>query len=288
MDHQRLLKFRKNAPVLLVFLACLSLCLSSCSILEGLSDGPSMAGDENQPQENQKAPDFTLETTDGRKISLHDFSGKPVIVNFWTTWCGPCKSEMPAMEDIHRRYKDSGLSILAINSGEEASKVIGYGQEMGLSFLLLLDSDSNISNTYRVNSIPRSFFIDEEGMIRKIIYGSLSASELDQYVQDLMQAQPVVETAATNTQAPTSVQTDQVILEGCVNTSVLNVRSGPGLKDPVIMGLARGRCELYDATNEDRQWLRLADLKSDKGERLWVASQFIDLKGEIERLPRMP
>ncbi|MCZ6479861.1 MAG: TlpA disulfide reductase family protein [candidate division NC10 bacterium] len=114
------------------------------------------------------APDFTLPNLQGRPVQLSNFRGKKaVFINFWATWCPPCRLEMPMMEKAYHVYKGDGLEILAISvdSGPK-SLVRNFIQEFELTFPALLDPDMKTMNQFRIFAIPASFLVDKEGMIR--------------------------------------------------------------------------------------------------------------------------
>ncbi|MBI5047890.1 MAG: TlpA family protein disulfide reductase [Deltaproteobacteria bacterium] len=112
------------------------------------------------------APDFTLNNLDGRRVSLKDFKGKVIFLNFWATWCTPCVIEMPSMEVLHKRYKDKGLVVLAVNSEEGVKKVSSFIKKKSYTFPVLLDSDGSvINNSYRAMGFPTTYLIDRSGMV---------------------------------------------------------------------------------------------------------------------------
>ncbi|MBI5874919.1 MAG: redoxin domain-containing protein [Deltaproteobacteria bacterium] len=112
------------------------------------------------------APDFTLSALDGKKVSLKDFKGKAVFLNFWATWCPPCTIEMPSMEALHKRFKDKGLVVIAVNSEEGEKKVSKFIKKKGYTFLVLLDSDGSVSSdSYRAIGFPTTYLIDRQGMV---------------------------------------------------------------------------------------------------------------------------
>lgn len=112
------------------------------------------------------APDFTLSAFDGKKVSLKDFKGKAVFLNFWATWCPPCTIEMPSMEALHKRFKDKGLVVIAVNSEEDEKKVSKFIKKKGYTFLVLLDSYGSVSSdSYRAIGFPTTYLIDRHGMV---------------------------------------------------------------------------------------------------------------------------
>lgn len=127
----------------------------------------------------QPAPDFSLKTADGKTVRLSDFKGHPVLINFWATWCAPCKFEMPALESIYQKYKDKGLVILAVDiktdNGEAA--VRKYQQDMGLSFPVVMDTTGETENNYRVRAYPTSFFIGKDGKLREVKRGAFMSAD---------------------------------------------------------------------------------------------------------------
>lgn len=118
------------------------------------------------------APDFTLTDMQGQQVSLSQFRGKIVILNFWATWCPPCVEEMPSMEQLYREFKDKDLVVLAVNvesSGQEA--VSEFLAKKSYSFKILLDPDAEIQNTYGVFRLPESFLIDRNGVVVEKVIG---------------------------------------------------------------------------------------------------------------------
>ncbi len=120
------------------------------------------------------APDFTLENMQGEKVSLSQLRGKVVIVNFWATWCPPCRTEMPSMEVLHQTFKDDDLVLLAINVEKNGRKAVTrFLQETPYNFPILLDDQQQTQNLYGVFQYPESFIIDRSGVVVKQVIGAV-------------------------------------------------------------------------------------------------------------------
>jgi len=109
--------------------------------------------------------EIKLKDLDGRPVSLSDFRGKIVFLNFWTTWCFDCRVEMPHMEKLHQRFKDKEIAMVTINLQESAAQVKQFFKKFKLTFTALLDSDGGTGALFRINSIPTSFILNREGII---------------------------------------------------------------------------------------------------------------------------
>jgi peroxiredoxin len=131
------------------------------------------------------APDFTLQDLDGNTVTLTELQGQVVVVNFWATWCGPCRLEMPALQARYEALKDEGFTVLAVNTGDTAEAATGFGVELGLSFPLLLDPGDAVNTLYRVRGWPTTYFIDRDGMIDGQHVGYLSDGQLDEYLAEV-------------------------------------------------------------------------------------------------------
>ncbi len=118
------------------------------------------------------APDFQLYNLDGNRVSLSDFRGKPVLINFWATWCPPCRAEMPYIQEIYEEWTNKGLLVLAINIGERSSKVEEFMRSNSLSFAVLLDTKQDVAQRYNITGIPTTFFIDKDGIIQDKVIGA--------------------------------------------------------------------------------------------------------------------
>ena len=127
---------------------------------------------KGQAAEHEVAPDFKLKTVDNRTIRLSDYRGKIVFLNFWATWCPPCRMELPSMEKLSERLKGQPFIILAVNVDEgNPENVRGFVREMDLTFPVLID-DGSAAARYRVNAIPTTFIIKKDGVIYSIINGA--------------------------------------------------------------------------------------------------------------------
>lgn len=122
---------------------------------------------EARPEVGYLAPDFTLPSLDGQTVRLSDLRGKAVLLNFWATWCAPCRLEMPTMEKAYQEYKSRGLEILAVSLDAGSNSVVKhFMQELQLDFPVLLDPNMEVLRLYRQFSIPATFLIDKQGIVR--------------------------------------------------------------------------------------------------------------------------
>ena len=153
---------KKILKVILPIILTLGLVVTVCSA----------CSEPSEARVGQPAPDFQLQNLDGQSISLNDLKGKPVLLNFWSTWCGPCVSEMPYLQEIYDEWSGKGLMLLAINGGESSSKVSKFLQDYNLSLPVLLDTEGIVAQRYNVSGIPTTFFIDKEGIIQEKVIGA--------------------------------------------------------------------------------------------------------------------
>jgi peroxiredoxin len=116
-------------------------------------------------REKQEARDFTLKTVDGGEVTLSGLRGQVVFLNFWATWCPPCRAEMPSMEALYQRFKDQGLAFAAIDLMENAAAVEGFVRENGFTFPVLLDAGGMAGGQYGVQAVPTTFILDRDGGI---------------------------------------------------------------------------------------------------------------------------
>ncbi len=145
------------------------------------------------PRVGFPAPDFTLQTLDGEMMSLSDTRGQVVVVNIWATWCGPCRAEMPAIQNLHIAESQRGLVIMAVNSTvqDNTATVRSFATELGLTFPILFDTDGAVTHSYRVQALPTTFVVDRQGVIRKIFYGGpLNEATLRAALDPLLQEEP--------------------------------------------------------------------------------------------------
>lgn len=129
------------------------------------------------PQLGGPAPNFQFQNPEGQATSLSDLRGKPVLVNFWATWCSPCRMEMPYLQQIYEEWQERGLVVLAINIGESADKVTNFVESYSISFPVLLDTNQDAALCYNIQYIPTTFFIDRDGIIQYIEVGAFQSKE---------------------------------------------------------------------------------------------------------------
>ena len=149
--------------------------LSAVSLLIILAGLLGMAG--RPPLVGSPAPEIALKDLQGQEVKLSDLHGKIVLLNFWATWCKPCKEEMPAMQASYDKLRDQGFVVLAVNELEDTDKVIEHIRTHGHTFLVVMDHDNRVANRYGVVGLPASFFIDRQGIVREHIFGNLLTEE---------------------------------------------------------------------------------------------------------------
>ena len=147
---------------------------------------PETAVTTGSAQMGQLAPDFSLPTLGGGETNLSDYAGQVVLVNFWATWCPPCKAEMPDINAYYEARQDDGLVVLAVNAQEDAATVSSFIEATGFSFPVLLDSDGRVEQQYQVRSFPMTFVIDRDGRVVYIHNGLISPDVLTAVLDPLL------------------------------------------------------------------------------------------------------
>lgn len=185
-------KFRTLTPKQL-FISIVALALIATSIvtiiLANLPKSPAGANPPYDQSINQvevapivgaQAPDFALLDLEGELVRLADLRGHPILINFWATWCGPCRLEMPIMQQRFEEFGDQGFIILAINFDEPQAIVQAFNNEIGLTFPILLDPGAEVQRRYRMRGYPASFFVDRDGIIQAHHIGLMTQNQLDE------------------------------------------------------------------------------------------------------------
>jgi cytochrome c biogenesis protein CcmG, thiol:disulfide interchange protein DsbE len=162
-----------------------------------LFTGPSAAailnGNTSAPQVGFRAPVFTLADMDGHSVTLSDYEGLVVVLNFWASWCLPCRAEMPAIQQVYQRYQDQGLAVLAINASSQDSSTARqtFLDSFPHSFPVLLDVNGEVNRLYAVSALPTTFLIDRDGITREIVVGGiLTSAGLSGRVEALLKDAP--------------------------------------------------------------------------------------------------
>ena len=132
------------------------------------------------PQVGLRAPDFSLQTLDGKTFRLSELAGRAVLINYWTTWCIPCKAELPILEKLHQEYQQKGLMVVSVNAIDQDSmdKVQGIVDEFSMTFPVLLDQGDQFANLYKAMFFPTTVLVDASGVIREINLGNSTEDEL--------------------------------------------------------------------------------------------------------------
>ena len=132
----------------------------------------------------QAAPDFALKSSSGENLRLSEYRGDVVMVNFWATWCGPCRQEMPLLDELYSRYERVGFSLLGVNIDDDSRKAMNMVSELGVSFPVLFDARKEVSKLYEVNAMPVTVLIDREGTVRYVHHGYKPGYE-DKYLDQI-------------------------------------------------------------------------------------------------------
>lgn len=134
------------------------------------------------------APDFTLKSLKGPNLKLSEYRGDVVMINFWASWCAPCRQEMPILNDLYRRYRDAGFTLLGVNVEEDSAQAATMARELKVVFPILFDTSNKVSKLYSVQAMPSTILVDRDGNMRFLHRGYKPGYE-DEYqkqVRELM------------------------------------------------------------------------------------------------------
>jgi len=136
-------------------------------------------------QEGAEAPNFELVDLNGETHRLSDYEGQGVFLNFWGTWCEPCKKEMPAMDRQYATYKDQGVHVLAVNIAQSDFEVQNFVDTYGLSFPVVIDKTKSVMTAYNINPLPTTMLISPEGKVEKIITGEMTEKQIASFMESI-------------------------------------------------------------------------------------------------------
>jgi peroxiredoxin len=155
-----------------------ALCL--CTVAVAAGAGPIAPANQ--------APDFTLRTLEGKNLRLGEQRGQVVLVNFWATWCGPCRQEMPHLNKLYEKYKSSGFVLLGVNVDDDTRQAAGVANKLGVKFPVLPDADKRVSKQYDLSAMPSTVLIDRDGRVRYLHRGYQNGYEdtYDRQIRELL------------------------------------------------------------------------------------------------------
>ena len=174
---------------MLLILLALVLLVTGCQPVSEPSDETSPTTLVEGTQVGNLAPGFQLQNLDGEVVSLSGLRGRPVMLNFWASWCGPCRYEMPFIQEIYEEWtgKPPSVVVLAINVGESASTAKNFMQSYNLSFPVLLDTRKDVTRKYNIIGYPTTFFIDKNGIIQgKVIGAFQNKGQIEQHLSTIV------------------------------------------------------------------------------------------------------
>ncbi|MFQ5936520.1 MAG: TlpA family protein disulfide reductase [Acidiferrobacterales bacterium] len=156
--------FRRRCPRAVVLAVALLVQLGLMATAEGAQTG-------------QMAPNFALKSVKGKNLRLSEFRGEVVMINFWATWCGPCRQEMPVLDELYRRYHPIGFALLGVNIDDHTGRASKMARRLGVSYPILFDAQKAVSRLYDVNAMPTTVMLDRDGRVRYVHRGYLPGFE---------------------------------------------------------------------------------------------------------------
>ena len=145
-----------------------------------------VAGSAGAVDVKEEAPDFTLKSLDGSNMRLEEYRGQVVLINFWASWCGPCRQEMPLLDRLHHRYEDTGFAVLGVNVEGESAPAQDIVDKTNVTFPIVIDDGQKVSEMYNLEAMPSTFVVDRDGVVRYIHRGYKPGDEA-KYVEVVKQ-----------------------------------------------------------------------------------------------------
>jgi thiol-disulfide isomerase/thioredoxin len=153
-------------------------------------------GEDVAASEGSLAPNFLLEALEGDDIRLSDYRGRPVIINFWATWCSPCRKEMPQFIEAQEKYADEGLVIIAVNMQEGRAIIQPFAEDFGMNFPIAIDRTGSVGDRYRLLGLPMTYFVDRDGVIQSVFTGPFEERDRDTEVRGAIEESDLEERIA--------------------------------------------------------------------------------------------
>lgn len=186
----------RTAVIATVALAGAIMFMTAVVYLNGKDDSDAATGG-GTVSTGSVAPDFTLESLDGETVSLSDYSGRPVLINFWASWCPPCRDEFPVLAEAHTAYADSGFEILGVIRNDAPDRAQQFVDDSGAGWPMLIDRDG-VGNAYGALGLPSSYFVDAEGIIERVHIGPVSEEQLADHLAAIGVPPPSTGTAGSD------------------------------------------------------------------------------------------
>ena len=178
---------RRNAAVIIVVVAAIAVMLIGGQYLVRKSQRGGTVTSTGGPKAGTEAPDFALQSLDGKTVHLSDFRGKAVLLNFWATWCEPCKLEMPWFVELEKQYGPQGLEVVGVamdDSGKDA--IAKFAKDMGVNYPVLLGNESVGDEYGGLEYLPTSFYIGRDGKVVQRVFGLRSRSDIEDWVKEAL------------------------------------------------------------------------------------------------------
>ena len=153
-------------------------------LLLSLAAAPALRGSADSSLPGQSAPDFALKAMDGANLRLSEFLGDVVMLNFWATWCGSCRQEMPELERLYDTYRSAGFVLIGVNVDDESARAVEFVRALKVTYPILLDPRKSVAPLYRLDELPMSVLIDRAGVVR-FVHADYQAGKEQPYLAEL-------------------------------------------------------------------------------------------------------
>jgi thiol-disulfide isomerase/thioredoxin len=178
---------RRNAAVIVVVIVAIAVMLIGGEYLVRKGQKSGLISATGGPKPGAPAPDFALQSLDGKTVRLSDFRGKAVLLNFWATWCTPCRLEMPWFVELQKQYGPQGLEVLGVAMDDAGKdKIAKFAQDMGVNYPVLLGKESVGDEYGGVEYLPTSFYIDRDGKVVARVFGLRSRSDIEDWIKEAL------------------------------------------------------------------------------------------------------
>jgi peroxiredoxin len=167
--------------------AAFAIGLAVGAMIESCSSNRTVKAAVKPDKDRKPAPDFSLKDADGKAVRLSDYKGKVVLLDFWATWCGPCRIEIPWLKEFQRKYKDRGFEVVGVSMDDDGWQAVKpFAAELGINYRLVIGDDTTAQLYGGVDALPTTFVIDRDGKIAAVHVGLTSKSEIEHGIEEVL------------------------------------------------------------------------------------------------------